>query len=98
MPRHSRPRARITFSESAEKQIEALTDEAALLALDRALAVLSVDPDAGAPIRDSHPGLRDYRDDSTTSASSTSSPRCAPSWSWRTSRRNPRRRPGCSPS
>jgi hypothetical protein len=63
MPRHSRPRARITFSESAEKQIEALTDEAALLALDRALAVPSVDPDAGAPIPGSRPGLRDYRDD-----------------------------------
>jgi hypothetical protein len=63
MPRHSRPRARITFSESAEKQIEALTDEAALLALDRALAVLSVDPDAGAPTPGSHPGIRDYRDD-----------------------------------
>jgi hypothetical protein len=63
MPRHSRPRARVVFSESAEKQIEALADEAALLALDRALAVLSVDPDAGAPIPGSHPGLRDYRDD-----------------------------------
>ncbi|MFJ2637398.1 hypothetical protein ACIO6U_36350 [Streptomyces sp. NPDC087422] len=63
MPRHSHPRARITFSESAEKQIEAQTDEAELLALDRALAVLSVDPDAGTPIPGSHPGLRDYRDD-----------------------------------
>ncbi|SEG94806.1 ParE toxin of type II toxin-antitoxin system, parDE [Actinacidiphila yanglinensis] len=63
MPRHSRPRARITFSESAQKQIEALADEAQLLALDRALAVLSVDPDAGAPIPGSRPGLRDYRDD-----------------------------------
>ena len=63
MPRHSRPRARVVFSPSAEKQIEALTDEAQLLALDRALAVLSVDPDAGAPIPGSHPGLRDYRDD-----------------------------------
>jgi hypothetical protein len=28
-----------------------------------ALAVLSVDPEAGVPIRGSHPGLRDYRDD-----------------------------------
>lgn len=63
MPRRSRSRARITFSESAEKQIEALTDEADLLALDRALAVLSVDPDSGAPIPGSHPSLRDYRDD-----------------------------------
>ncbi|UWE10211.1 hypothetical protein [Actinacidiphila bryophytorum] len=63
MPRPSRPRARITFSESAEKQIEALTDEAELQALDRALAVLSVDPDADAPIPGSHSGLRDYRDD-----------------------------------
>ncbi|UFR07240.1 hypothetical protein KBP30_01440 [Streptomyces sp. Go40/10] len=53
----------MTFSESAKKQIEALTDEAGLLALDRTLAVLSVDPDAGAPIPGSHPGLRDYRDD-----------------------------------
>ncbi|WP_331489849.1 hypothetical protein [Streptomyces sp. Go40/10] len=25
--------------------------------------MLSVDPDAGAPIPGSHPGLRDYRDD-----------------------------------
>jgi hypothetical protein len=40
MPCHSR--ARVTLSESAEKQIDALTDEAELLALDRALAVLSV--------------------------------------------------------
>jgi hypothetical protein len=51
MPRHSRPQARVVFSEPAEKQIEALTDEAALLTLDRALAVLSVDPDAGADPR-----------------------------------------------
>lgn len=51
------------FSESAEKQIEALTDEAGLLALDRVLAVLSVDPDSGAPIPGSHPGLRDDADD-----------------------------------
>jgi hypothetical protein len=63
MPRHSRSRARVTFTESAEKQIDALTDEAELLALDRALAVLSVDPDAGTPIPGSHPGLRDYADD-----------------------------------
>jgi hypothetical protein len=63
MPRHSHPRARVVFSESAEKQIEALTDEAELLALDRALVALSVDPEAGTPIPGSHPGLRDYRDD-----------------------------------
>jgi hypothetical protein len=61
MPRHSRPRAKVTFSESAEKQIEALTDEAALLALDRAPAVQSVDPDAGAPIPAFPPGLPDHR-------------------------------------
>lgn len=30
MPRPSRPRARITFSKPAEKQVEALTDEAAM--------------------------------------------------------------------
>jgi plasmid stabilization system protein ParE len=63
MPRSSRPRARITFTDSAEKQIDALTDEADIRALDRALAVLSVDPDAGTPIPGSHPGLRDYADD-----------------------------------
>ncbi|GGS94460.1 hypothetical protein GCM10010206_66380 [Streptomyces cinerochromogenes] len=80
------PRAGIIFSESAEKQIEALTDEAALLALERTLAVLSVDPVAGAPILGSHPGLRDY---ATTSGSSTSSPRCARSWSSPTSRPDP---------
>ncbi len=32
-------------------------------ALDRALAVLSVDPDLGAPIAGSHPELREYTDD-----------------------------------
>jgi len=63
MPRHSRSRARITFTDSAEKQIDALTDEAEIRALDRALAVLSVDPDLGTPIPGAHPGLRDYADD-----------------------------------
>ncbi|MEC3992016.1 hypothetical protein VSR01_00030 [Actinacidiphila sp. DG2A-62] len=61
MSRHSR-RARITFSESAEKQIEALTDEAELLAWTAPWRCCPSTP-TPAPDPGSHPGLRDYRDD-----------------------------------
>ncbi|MFJ4871480.1 hypothetical protein [Streptomyces sp. NPDC088757] len=50
MPRHDRRRARIVFSDAAAEQLESLTDEAELHALDRALVVISVDPDIGEPI------------------------------------------------
>ncbi|MFD8009569.1 hypothetical protein [Streptomyces sp. NPDC058955] len=50
MPPHERRRARIAFSDAAAKQLEALTDEAELHALDRALVVISVDPEIGEPI------------------------------------------------
>nr|WP_185893235.1 hypothetical protein [Streptomyces sp. WAC08241] len=50
MPRHDRRRARIAFSDAAAKQLETLTDEAELHALDRALVVISVDPAIGEPI------------------------------------------------
>lgn len=63
MSRASCLRARIVSSGSAEKQIEVSADEAELLALDRALAVLSVDSDVGVPVPGSCRGLRDYRDD-----------------------------------
>lgn len=63
MGRHARGRARVVFGDSAAKQIEAITDEAEIHALDRALTALSVDPDLGTPIPASHPELRDYVDD-----------------------------------
>ncbi|MEU2509719.1 hypothetical protein ABZ621_34150 [Streptomyces sp. NPDC007863] len=50
MPPRERRRARIAFSDAAAKQLEALTDEAELHALDRALVVVSVDPEIGEPI------------------------------------------------
>lgn len=63
MPKHSRRRARVLFSDSAAKQIEAVTDEAEIHALDRALVALSVDPSLGTPIAGSHPELLEYVDD-----------------------------------
>lgn len=44
---HCSRRARIAFSDSAAKQLDSITSEAEPHALDRALVVLSVDPDAG---------------------------------------------------
>ncbi|MEV6858831.1 hypothetical protein ACIF6I_36520 [Streptomyces microflavus] len=40
-------RARMAFFHSAAKQLDAITGEAELHALDRALVVISVDADAG---------------------------------------------------
>lgn len=64
-PQHSRRRARIAFSDSAAKQLENLTSEAEIHALDRALVVVSVDPEVGAPIPGSAAGpqLREYTDE-----------------------------------
>ncbi|MFD8937935.1 hypothetical protein ACFV0R_22250 [Streptomyces sp. NPDC059578] len=65
-PRHSPRRARIVFSDSAARQLDALTNERELHALDRALVALSVDPDLGDPIPGSDstgPELRQYTDD-----------------------------------
>ncbi|GAA1500869.1 hypothetical protein GCM10009760_63100 [Kitasatospora kazusensis] len=62
MPREHR-RAQIAFTPLAETQIEAITDEAEIHALDRALAALSVDPTMGAPIPGTVPELREYTDD-----------------------------------
>ncbi|MFE7579823.1 hypothetical protein ACFU5Z_34265 [Streptomyces sp. NPDC057521] len=61
-PRH---RARIAFSDSAAKQLDSLTSEAELHALDRALVVISVDPDAGEllPGDSTGPRLRQFVDD-----------------------------------
>ncbi|MEU3605477.1 hypothetical protein AB0E83_08460 [Streptomyces sp. NPDC035033] len=65
MSPHARRRARIAFSEAAAKQLEALTDEAELHALDRALVVISVDPAIGEPIPGNAPGpqLLQYTDE-----------------------------------
>ncbi|SEF18979.1 hypothetical protein [Streptomyces sp. Ag109_O5-10] len=62
---HGPRRARIAFSDSAAKQLENITSEADIHALDRALVVISVDPDAGAPIPGdtTGPQLRQYTDD-----------------------------------
>lgn len=62
MAKHTRgSRPRIFFSHAAAKQIEAITDEAEIHALDRALTALSVAPDLGSPIPGSE--LREYTDD-----------------------------------
>ncbi|MFF8609641.1 hypothetical protein ACF06X_27380 [Streptomyces sp. NPDC015346] len=58
-------RARIAFSDSAAKQLENLTTEAEIHALDRALVVISFDPEAGEPIPGDAvgPRLRRYVDE-----------------------------------
>ncbi|MEV8347376.1 hypothetical protein [Streptomyces niveus] len=66
MPRpHGPSRARIAFSDSAAKQPEDLTSEADIHALDRALVVISVDPDVGEPIvgDSAGPQLLQYADE-----------------------------------
>jgi hypothetical protein len=62
---HGPRRARIAFSDSAAKQLENITSAAEIHALDRALVVLSIDPDAGEPIPGSAAGpqLRQYADE-----------------------------------
>ncbi|MFE6274336.1 hypothetical protein ACFVQ9_36760 [Streptomyces goshikiensis] len=64
-PQHSPRRARIAFSHSAAKQLESLTSEVDIHALDRALVVVSVDPEVGEPIPGdaAGPQLRQYTDD-----------------------------------
>ncbi|MEU2389544.1 hypothetical protein [Streptomyces sp. NPDC007369] len=59
-------RARIAFTDSAAKQLENVTGEAEIHALDRALVVISVDPDVGEPIPaagTTGPRLRQYTDE-----------------------------------
>ncbi|WP_326586205.1 hypothetical protein [Streptomyces sp. NBC_01294] len=58
-------RARIAFGESAAKQLEDLTTERELHALDRALVAISVDPEIGGPIPadGTGPELRQYADE-----------------------------------
>ncbi|MGA5425110.1 hypothetical protein [Streptomyces lavendulocolor] len=62
---HGLRRARIAFSYAAAKQLENITSEAEIHALDRALVVVSVDPDVGEPIPGdaAGPQLRQYTDD-----------------------------------
>jgi hypothetical protein len=62
---HGPRRARIAFSDSAAKQLENITSEAEIHALDRALVVISVDPDVGEPIPGdtAGPQLRQYTDE-----------------------------------
>lgn len=64
-PQRGPRRARIAFSDSAAKQLESITSEAEIHALDRALVVVSVDPDVGEPIPGdgTGPRLRQYVDD-----------------------------------
>ncbi|MEU3776311.1 hypothetical protein AB0F11_24485 [Streptomyces sp. NPDC032472] len=64
-PQHSPHRARIAFSDSAAKQLENITSEAEIHALDRALVVVSDDPDVGEalPADSAGPQLRQYTDD-----------------------------------
>jgi hypothetical protein len=66
MTRQQGPRrARIAFSDSAAKQLENITTEAEIHALDRALVVISVDPDIGEPLPSDTvgPRLRQYADE-----------------------------------
>ncbi|MFF0486835.1 hypothetical protein [Streptomyces sp. NPDC004435] len=65
LPQHARRRARIAFTDPAAKQLENLTSEAGIHALDRALVVVSVDPEVGEPIPGSAAGpqLREYADE-----------------------------------
>lgn len=66
MPSQQGPRrARIAFSDSAAKQLENITSEADIHALDRALVVISVDPDIGEPLPGdtAGPQLRQYADE-----------------------------------
>ncbi|TRO56313.1 hypothetical protein [Streptomyces sp. IB201691-2A2] len=62
---HGPRRARIAFSDSAAKQLENITSEAEIHALDRALVVISVAPEAGEPIPGgtAGPQLRQYSDE-----------------------------------
>ncbi|MGY4983949.1 hypothetical protein ACWCYL_43700 [Streptomyces sp. 900105755] len=64
-PQHGPRRARIAFSDSAAKQLENITSEADIHALDRALVVISVDPEIGEPIPGdtTSPQMRQYTDD-----------------------------------
>ncbi|MEU8033705.1 hypothetical protein AB0C13_34675 [Streptomyces sp. NPDC049099] len=64
-PRHGPRRARLAFSGSAAKQLENITSETEIHALDRALVVVSVDPDVGEPIPGdtAGPQLRQYTDE-----------------------------------
>ncbi|MGW7415804.1 hypothetical protein [Streptomyces sp. NPDC054863] len=64
-PQHGPRRARIAFSGAAAKQLDNVTDEAEIHALDRALVVVSVDPDIGDPIPGdtAGPQLRQYTDE-----------------------------------
>ncbi|MEV0694134.1 hypothetical protein [Streptomyces sp. NPDC050388] len=64
-PQHGPRRARIAFSDSAAKQLENITNEAEIHALDRALVVISVDPDVGEPLPadTAGPQLRQYTDE-----------------------------------
>jgi hypothetical protein len=63
MGRHAPRRARIAFSDSAAKQLEELTAEAEVHALDRALVAISVNPDIGDPVPGSQPQLLEYADE-----------------------------------
>ncbi|MFI8952919.1 hypothetical protein ACIGO6_41545 [Streptomyces sp. NPDC053750] len=62
---HGPRRARIAFSDSAAKQLENITSEAELHALDRALVVVPVDPDIGEalPGDSTSARLRQYTDE-----------------------------------
>ncbi|MEV5011443.1 hypothetical protein [Streptomyces sp. NPDC055692] len=64
-PQHSPRRARIAFSDSAAKQLENITSEAEIHALDRALVVVSVAPDIGEALPGDSvgPQLRQYTDE-----------------------------------
>jgi hypothetical protein len=65
VPRNGPRRARVAFSDFAAGQVEDITTEAEIHALDRALVVISVDPGVGEPIPGgaTGPQLRRYTDE-----------------------------------
>lgn len=71
MAKHARGRARIFFSDAAAKQIEAITDEAEIHALDRALPLCPSSPTSAARSPAPTPSCASTPTTSTTSASST---------------------------
>ncbi len=64
-PHRGPRRARIDFTDAAAKQVESITNEAELHALDRTLVVIFVDPEIGEPIAGgtAGPQLRQYTDE-----------------------------------
>jgi len=71
-PHNPRRRAQVAFTDTAAKQLDAITSEAELPALDRTLVVISVDPTPANP----SPAATAARDCASTSTTSNGSASC----------------------